>query len=98
MATIEGSLEAEFESLSRFDAFLAGTQAQLVLTFTTTTVIPTTAVAYSLTITIPKIEYAGGEPAVGGPDVLMTPLPFVGLYDGSASIITVVLVTADTVP
>lgn len=93
---LTGNLVCEFESLAAYAAFIAGTQAQLILTFTLATVIPTTAVVYSLTITIPKIEYTGESPVVGGPDIVMQNLPFRGLYDGSNAIITIVAVNGDT--
>lgn len=95
---LTGSLDMEFESLTRYAAWLAGTQAQLVLTFTLATVIPTTAVPFSLTITIPKIEYTGETPKVGGPEVLMQGAPFRALYDGTSPIITAVYITSDTAP
>lgn len=98
IADISGGLECEFEDLTAYAAWLAGTQAQLIATFTLATVIPTTAVPYSLTITIPKIEYSGETPKVGGPDVVMQPRPFRGLYDGTNPTITMVYVTGDTVP
>lgn len=91
-----GNLVAEFSDLTAYAAWLAGTQAQLVLTFTLATVIPTTAIPFSLTITIPKIEYTGETPKVGGPDIVMQPRPFRGLYDGTNPIITVAVVTSDT--
>lgn len=93
---LTGSIDCEFEDLTAYAAWLAGTQAQLVLTFTLATVIPTTAVPFSLTITIPKIEYTGETPKVGGPDIVRMPLAFRGLYDGSNAIITAAYVTSDT--
>lgn len=94
---LTGNLVCEFEDLTAYAAWLAGTQAQLILTFTLATVIPTTAVPFSLTITIPKIEYTGETPQVTNEDIVMQPLPFRGLYDGSNPIITVAYVTSDTV-
>lgn len=93
---LTGSLACEFEDLTAYAALVAGTQAQLVLTFTSPTVIPTTAVPYSLTVTIPKIEYTGETPKVGGPDIVMQNLAFRALYDGVSPIITVAIVTSDT--
>lgn len=93
---LTGNLVCEFEDLTAYAAWVAGTQAQLVLTFTSPTVIPTTAVAYSLTITIPKIEYTGETPNAQDEGILMQPRPFRGLYDGSNAIITVAMVTSDT--
>jgi len=94
---LTGNLVCEFEDLTAYAAWLAGTQAQLVLTFTLATVIPTTAVPYSLTITIPAIEYTGETPNVADEGIVMMPRPFRGLYNGSNPIITVAYVTSDTV-
>ena len=96
MADISGNLDCEFEDLTAYAAWLAGTQAQLILTFTLATVIPTTAVPFSLTITIPKIEYSGETPKVGGPDVVMQARPFRALYDGTNPIVKMEYVTSDT--
>lgn len=86
----------EFDDLTAYAAWLAGTQAQLVLTFTLATVIPTTAAPYSVTVTIPKIEYTGTTPKVGGPDIVGQDLPFRALYDGTNPVYTVAVVTSDT--
>lgn len=94
---ITGNLDAEFESLTNWDAFLAGTLAQLVLTFTGGT-IPTTSNPYKLVVTIPKIYYTGTTPTVGGPDIIRQPLPFAALYDGSSNPITITINTDDTTP
>lgn len=92
---IEGTLDAEFESLARYAAWVAGTQAQLILTFTLATLIPTTAVPFSLTVTIPKIEYTGETPKVGGPEIVRQGAPFKALYNGTDPILSLVYVTSD---
>lgn len=94
---LTGNLVCEFEDLTAYAAWLAGTQAQLVLTFTLATVIPTTSTVYSLTITIPKIEYVGDTPNVADEGIVMQARPFRALYDGSNSIITIAILTSDTV-
>jgi hypothetical protein len=96
IAEITGTLDAEFEDLTAYAAWLAGTQATLVLTFTLATLIPTTAVPYSLTITCQKIEYSGETPKVGGPDVVKMNRPFRALYDGTNPVIKLEYVTGDT--
>ncbi len=97
MADISGQLECEFEDLDDYAAIVAGTQAALVLTFTTASFITGTTPSV-LTITVPKIEFMGDTPVVGGPDVLMQPLPFRALYDGSNEPVTVLYQTADATP
>lgn len=97
IAAITGSLECEFEDLTKYSAWVAGTVvANLVLTFTSATVIPTTAVPFSLTVTIPAIAYNGKNPTVGGPDVVMQPMEFEALNNGSDPVISLVMKTSDT--
>lgn len=93
---ITGEIEAEFEDLTQYAAFEAGTQQAIQLALTLATVIPTTAVAYSLTIAMPKCEWEEAKPTVGGPDIVGLVLPFRGLYDGTNAAITITYVTADT--
>ncbi|MBK7086917.1 MAG: hypothetical protein IPH53_20625 [Flavobacteriales bacterium] len=98
LSPITGQLDVEFEDLTRYAAWVAGTiLATLELEFTSATVIPTTATPYSFKITIPKLAYTGGTPAVGGPDIVQNPTPFQALYDGTNPIVTVEIVTSDTV-
>jgi hypothetical protein len=93
---VDGQLECEFGDLTAYAAWLAGTQAALVLTFTSGTIIPTTAVPFSLTITIPKIVYTGETPNVGGPGILQQARPFKALYDGTNPICKLEYITSDT--
>lgn len=94
---ITGTLECEFEDLTRYAAWVAGTiSASLVLTFTLATVIPTTAAPYSLTITIDDLAYNGGTPQVGGPDVVMNLIEFEALFDGTNPMVKIEIVTSDT--
>lgn len=93
---ISGSLSGEFVDLTYYNSALAGTQAALVITFTLATVIPTTAVAYSLTATLPLVEFLEAKPTVGGPGLIMEELPFKALNNGSDPIISLVYVTSDT--
>lgn len=95
-ATITGNLECEFESLDAYTAWSTGTTAALVLTFESPTAIAETETPYSLTVTLPAIEYTGSTPQVGGPDIVMQPLPFKALANGSDPIIKVEYVTSDT--
>lgn len=91
-----GTLECEFTDRTAYDSFVAGTTAALSLPFTLSTVIPTTAVPYSLTLAIPLIQYTEGNVNVDGPDVLKQSLAFKILDDGSSSPITLTYVTSDS--
>lgn len=86
---ISGKMAGEFEDLTLFNAFLAGTQQELVFTVTTGT-IPTTANPYKLTVTLPAVELTGDTPTVGGPGILEMPATFRALDNGVAPIITLV--------
>lgn len=97
IAAITGAIECEFEDLTKYAAWVAGTVvANLVLTFTSATLIPTTAVPFSLTVTIPAIAYNGKNPSVGGPDVVMQPMEFEALNNGTDPVISLVIKTSDT--
>lgn len=94
-AVIDGELECEFEDLAAYAAWVAGTQAQLVLTFTSPTIIAGGG-PFKLTVTIPKVAYRGSTPKVGGPEVVMQPRPFKALADGVNPIVTIEQRTTDT--
>lgn len=86
---ITGDMAGEFEDLTVFNAFLAGTQQELVFTALGPT-IPTEANPYQVVITCPAVELTGDTPVVGGPGVLEQPAPFRALDNGSAPIVTLV--------
>lgn len=94
-AGITGEFGSEFESLTHYNSYLAGTQQAVVITFTSPTVIPTTAVPYSFKVTIPKVDFSAVEPQVDGMDILKPPIQWRGLYDGINAPITVEIVTSD---
>jgi hypothetical protein len=91
-----GTLGCEFEDLTHWASAIAGTQQAVVITFTLATVIPTTAVAYSLVITLPKCEFEEVKPVVGGPGIVPLELPFRVLDDGTNAPMTMVYTTSDT--
>ncbi len=93
---VTADLSFEFEDLTRYAAWIAGTEvANLVITFTGPTNIAGGGPP-KLTITIPKFMYTGSNPAVGGPDILMNPAPIKALYNGTDPIITLEQRTTDT--
>lgn len=92
---ITGALDAEFTDLTAYAAFMAGTQAALVITGTGIT-IPSSASPYLLSVTCPVIEYTGDTPTVGSTEILRIPLSFKAYNDGSNAICTVVYNTSDT--
>lgn len=91
---IGGTLTAEFVDLTTFhDRFVADTAAALVLEFTGALIAATH--YEKLTITIPQVRFEGETPKVGGPEVIVQNVPFVGLYDGSAAGITIAYMSTD---
>lgn len=95
---LTGTLEMEFEGVSDYNAFIAGTQAQLVVTFAYGTIPGGSGLPYQLQITCPLIEYTGETPMVESSDVLKQPLPFKALYNGTNPAITVTYQTSDSTP
>jgi hypothetical protein len=94
---VTGTMEAEFTSLSAlYAAYAADTQLAFVFKATSPTLIPTTVVPYSFRVDIPALFLDGDTPNITGPDILTMSIPFVGLYDGTNSPITVTQVTSDT--
>ena len=82
-----GSLSADFEDLTAYTRFTAGTEAALVATFTSgsDTLVVTT-----------NVRFDGETPVVGGPDLLEQPLSFKCLSGTSdAAAITAVLTNTD---
>jgi len=92
---ITGELGMEFESLTEYAKFVAGTQSALVLTWSFGT-ITGAANPYKLVMTIPVVEYTGETPNVESSEVLMQNLPFKALYDGTLPIIKLEYHTSDS--
>ena len=95
---VTGELTAEFESLTAYNAWLAGTEsANLVVTFTGDT-IPGESNPFKIVITFPLIQRTGSPPQLSGPGVVGQNLPFEALYNGTNPIVTMVVHTTDTTP
>ncbi len=92
--TIEGELEAEFESMTAYNRFVNKTLAQLDVTWTGPTAIEG-AIFPQLKVTLQNVRFTGETPRVGGPDIVPIRLPFEALYDGSTGPITTLYVTTD---
>lgn len=95
MYEITGSCTMEFDGLTQYARFTAGTIGQLDVTWTAPTAIEAS-IFPALTVTLPKVIFTGGTPVVTGPDVVQLTTPFKVLYDGSTEPITVLYVSADT--
>ena len=93
---LTGELDTEFQDLTDFTAWAAGTQAQMILTFDSERTLG--AVTYTLVVTIPLTKYTGSLPVVGGPGIVQQPLPFVGLKNAASAIISAEYQTSDALP
>lgn len=83
-----GELTADFTDLTAYNRFVNGTEAALVLTFTSA--------PHSLTITM-NVRYDGTTPNISGDDLLEQSLPFKAVSGTSdAAAITAVLINADS--
>lgn len=95
---IKWELTADFESLTQYNraktAILADATAAIVATWTAPTLIGA-AVYPSLSVTIDEALFEEKENAVEGPEPLQIKFSGTGGYDGSASAVTVVYVSAD---
>jgi hypothetical protein len=75
---LTGSLDVEFNSLSAYyDTFAGDTTSTLLLQFTGPVIAST--FHNQLIVMIPNIKFDGESPAVGGPGVINTNMPFTGL-------------------
>ena len=93
---ITGQLDFEFEDLTKYAAWVAGTEiATLVATYTTPTVIAGGG-NVKFIVTIPNLIYTGAQPDVAGPAIVPQQVPFEALYDGTNPIITIEQRTTDT--
>lgn len=95
MYVIEGTVDAEFESLTAYNRFINKTLAQLDVTWQAPTAIEGSLYPY-LKVTLANVQFMGETPKVGGPDVVGQPLPFRALYDGSTGPLVSVYRTSDT--
>ncbi len=92
---ITGTIDAEWEDRTAYDAWIAGTQAALVLTATGGT-IPSSANPFKLVVTLPIIQYTGEAPNAKGFGIIRQNRPFQAFSDGSQEPISVDYRTSDT--
>lgn len=91
-----GELEGEYEDLTYYNSSIAGTQAEMIITFTQATIVTGGTLPYRLQITLPKIELMEADPNIQGPDIIPLRMPFRVLDDGTNAPITMVARNADT--
>lgn len=84
MREYTGSLTADFKDLTAYNLFVNKTQSSLAITYTSTTAIEGS-LYYSLTVTVPAIEFDGETPTVGGAEIIEQSLPFKVIDTGNAN-------------
>lgn len=80
---IIGTLETEFNGLTNYNRFIAGTEASVVLLFTGATI---SGIYPYLTRITMNVRFDGETPKVGGPEVMKQPLKFKVIDNGTISI------------
>lgn len=73
---ITGSISVYFESVSEFDDFVAATSRAIVLTFTGAAIKATSALTYTITITLPICKLTAANPSLGNEGPITLELPF----------------------
>jgi hypothetical protein len=93
---VTGELTAEFESLTAYAAYLAGTEeTNLVVTYSFGTITGASN-PYKLIFTFPLIQRTGSAPQLSGPGIVGQNMPFEALHNGTDAIVTAVYHTSDT--
>lgn len=90
LATISGTFVADFESLTNYNRYVNGTEAELELVFNA-------GADKQLTITS-NVRFDGETPDVSGMELLELSMPFVATGTSDANVITAVLVNSDSAP
>lgn len=94
MREYTGQFEAEFESLTHYNRFTGGTEAQIVLLFQGATI--STTYKFETKVTA-NVRFDGETPNVGGAEIVGQNLPFKVVDNGTTSI-KVEYQTVDTAP
>ena len=84
--SVTGSMAGEFEDLTAYNMFIAGSFQPIILTITGAT-IPTTSNPYKVVLTIQNARLTGDTPVVGGAGILEMPASFEGADDGTNSVL-----------
>jgi len=91
-----GTLVGEFEDLTEYALFTAGTLCDIVVTWTGAEIDPNP-YDYELKVTMPSCKFMGdANPEASLDDITKQPLPFKAYYDGSNPMCTVEYTSTDT--
>lgn len=86
---ITGEMSGEFEDLTAYNMYIAGSFQPLVITITGAA-IPGIANPYKVVITMPNVRLTGDTPVVGGPGIVEMPTKFEAAGSGATAAITLV--------
>ncbi len=89
LAEVTGSLTAEFVDLTAYNRVVNATHGAISAVFTG-------ADGKTVTVSIPVARFDGDTPNVGGPEIVEQQLTYKGLFDGSASPVTITTINADS--
>lgn len=92
---VSGSFTMEFEDPSEvYEVFAADAGLSLVLEFVGDNIEDTYDETFR--ITVPVVHLEGETPKVGGPDLIVPNIPFVGLWDGTNAAVKIEVISTDT--
>lgn len=92
-----GTLVGDFEAMTAYTRFTAGTVVPIVVTWSCTSTYDT-AKPFKLVLTLTNCRFDGTTPTVGGPGQLQQSLPFKVLDDGTNPVVKAEYFTSDTTP
>jgi hypothetical protein len=92
--TFEGTIETEFESLTHYNAFVAGTVAPLVVKWTGANIASTH--DFEVTLTMNAVQFTGESPEVAMDDLPSQNLPFKALWNGTNAACQLTYKSTDT--
>lgn len=79
---VKGNLQFDFDDTTQFDAFIDGTDQNVILT-------TTAADTSTLVIDLPVVRYEGDDPALNGANIVEDKIPFLAVKESSGSAVTV---------
>lgn len=88
-----GTMEMEFEDLTQYNAFVAGSIVPIVVTWTGAAI---DTEAYEIVVTMPACQFTGESPEASLSDVPKQNLPFEVLWNGTDPAITIEYTSTDT--
>lgn len=92
--TFTGTAEMEFEGLTQYDAFVAGTVAPLVVTWQAETIQST--YKFEVKLTCAAVQFTGESPEVSLDDVGVQSLPFKVLHNGTDPAVKIEYTSTDS--